>query len=284
MKSGDLKMDLHDQSKVYYKICKKNKNWMAEEDDKLRELIEKYGTAIWSRIASKLTNRTGKQCKERWYNVLNPSDENREWLFEEDWLLFLYQRLHRSNWSQITKHFQNRNENVLKTHWNSTMKKKIGAYRQRLQEAIYLMKNDQVKFEEEFPEPQFNIIKEILDQNGIQQNQSVDKLFSIDQKIEEPFEKKKFRNEKINFSFLENEESLDQLIELVHHKKLDYAQYVDVLMILEKLEAFSVNKSEQKVTAPILKNLKEAQKISDDLSNEDQNIYLIKKYSLLNCS
>lgn len=268
----DLKINLLASNKVDSKISKKNKNWTKEEDEHLRQVIEKYGTALWSKIASKLANRTGKQCKERWYNVLNPSDENREWLFEEDWLLFLYQRLHRSNWSQITKHFVNRNENVLKTHWNSTMKKKIAAYRQRLQEAIYLKKTNEAKFEEEFPQPQSDIIKEILEQKGAQQDQTLDPAPNVEQKIEESIDRKIPEPKKINLSFLENAESLNQMIELVENNQLDYSQYIDILTILEKSEAFNLKKNGLKDNQSITKHLKFYQRASDEASNEDENM------------
>ena len=37
----------------------------AQEDDRMRALVEKYGARKWSIIASNLPGRVGKQCRER---------------------------------------------------------------------------------------------------------------------------------------------------------------------------------------------------------------------------
>ena len=41
--------------------------WTSDEDDKVLELVEKYGAKKWSLIASLLPGRIGKQCRERWH-------------------------------------------------------------------------------------------------------------------------------------------------------------------------------------------------------------------------
>jgi hypothetical protein len=46
--------------------------WTKEEDLKLIELVNKFGPEKWSNISSYLPGRLGKQCRERWYNHLNP--------------------------------------------------------------------------------------------------------------------------------------------------------------------------------------------------------------------
>lgn len=50
--------------------------WTGEEDEAIRQLVEKYGTKTWSVIAEQIVKefgidgRTGKQCRERWHNHL----------------------------------------------------------------------------------------------------------------------------------------------------------------------------------------------------------------------
>lgn len=46
--------------------------WTPEEDELLKSLVAKLGTKHWSLIAQHLP-RTGKQCRERWCNYLDPS-------------------------------------------------------------------------------------------------------------------------------------------------------------------------------------------------------------------
>ncbi|KAF9282205.1 hypothetical protein BGZ88_011148, partial [Linnemannia elongata] len=46
--------------------------WTDEEDRKLRDLVNEYGPEKWVFIASRIGSRTGKQCRERWHNHLDP--------------------------------------------------------------------------------------------------------------------------------------------------------------------------------------------------------------------
>ena len=60
-----------------FTIIKKNKKrmpWSEEEDKSIKSLVNKYGTTNWTLISNEMgQNRSGKQCRERWYNQLNPN-------------------------------------------------------------------------------------------------------------------------------------------------------------------------------------------------------------------
>ena len=43
-----------------------------KKDEKIRALVEVHGSKAWSAIAAELPTRTGKQCRERWHNHLDP--------------------------------------------------------------------------------------------------------------------------------------------------------------------------------------------------------------------
>ncbi|CAI0404512.1 unnamed protein product [Linum tenue] len=48
--------------------------WKAEEDQVLLKHVEQYGPREWSSIRSKgLLQRTGKSCRLRWVNKLQPN-------------------------------------------------------------------------------------------------------------------------------------------------------------------------------------------------------------------
>lgn len=48
------------------------------------KLVEEFGTRRWGLIGSKLNGRTGKQCRERWHNQLDPNINKDEWTEEEE--------------------------------------------------------------------------------------------------------------------------------------------------------------------------------------------------------
>jgi hypothetical protein len=47
--------------------------WSYEEDQLLILKVNEFGTQNWVIIARFLNGRLGRQCRERWHNVLNPN-------------------------------------------------------------------------------------------------------------------------------------------------------------------------------------------------------------------
>lgn len=60
--------------------------WTKEEDQKIIECIAKKMTR-WSEIAECVEGRVGKQCRERWFNHLDPTLRKCSWTPEEDEIL-----------------------------------------------------------------------------------------------------------------------------------------------------------------------------------------------------
>ena len=67
----------------------KKRSWNTEEDQKLIELVQIHGPQQWNSIAEQLNQRTGKQCRERWHNQLDPSLKRQGWSNAEEWILFI---------------------------------------------------------------------------------------------------------------------------------------------------------------------------------------------------
>jgi hypothetical protein len=61
--------------------------WSPEEDALVITLVQQHGLKKWSLIAGHLKGRLGKQCRERWYNHLDPAINKAPWTTQEDELV-----------------------------------------------------------------------------------------------------------------------------------------------------------------------------------------------------
>ena len=94
-----------------------------EEDKLLKDLVEKYGEKSWEKISRHIPNRTGRQCRDRYCNYLQPGLSSSNWTQEEDQLIIdLYDTIG-NHWVEIAKYLKGRSGNNVKNRWHKYLSK-----------------------------------------------------------------------------------------------------------------------------------------------------------------
>ena len=104
--------------------CRRNSvKFTKEEDNKLEYAIKVFGLNNWSYVAKAIGTKTVRQCRERWYNQLNPQLTKGRWTPQEDILLIQkYQELG-PKWVLLAKYITNKSPVSIKLRWKRLSKK-----------------------------------------------------------------------------------------------------------------------------------------------------------------
>ena len=83
---------------------KTTQRWSAEEDEQLAELVASapsFTRINWTELAENMTDRTAKQCRDRYTNSLKPNQKKGQWTEEEDSNIMKLQEMFGNQWSKI---------------------------------------------------------------------------------------------------------------------------------------------------------------------------------------
>ena len=82
--------------------------WTAEEDQRLRRLVEQFGDTNWTLVSNRVPNRNSKQCRDRWQNFLNPNLRKHAWTAEEDRIILKSHLEIGNKWVEMSKRLPGR--------------------------------------------------------------------------------------------------------------------------------------------------------------------------------
>lgn len=96
------------------------KAWSKEEDGLLLKLVQNMRMPMkWSVVAQSLPDRTGKQCRERYVNHLNPRLKTSDWNPVEDTTIFHLYGSMGSHWAKMSKVIPGRTDNGIKNRFHN---------------------------------------------------------------------------------------------------------------------------------------------------------------------
>jgi hypothetical protein len=97
----------------------------SQEDQTIVSFVEEQGTKAWPKLATLLPHRTAKQCRERWFNHLDPKVVKTPWTAEEDQQIFDSFVAQGPKWALIAQSIPGRSDNAIKNRWNASISKRL---------------------------------------------------------------------------------------------------------------------------------------------------------------
>jgi len=107
----------------------KRAEWTPEQDLYMISVITAHGPQNWSNISDIMNakfvydKKSSKQCRERWYNKLDPAICHSPWTKQEEALLVLAHMKYKNRWCDIAETLKGRHNNMIKNRFYSIFRK-----------------------------------------------------------------------------------------------------------------------------------------------------------------
>ncbi|KAH0788716.1 Myb-like DNA-binding domain containing protein [Histomonas meleagridis] len=101
--------------------------WNQQEDEMLTTAVNQLGPKKWTDIAKFVPTRTPKQCRERWFQRLQPGIRHDPFEPWEDQVIIQSQKELGNRWSLIAQKLQGRSPSSIKNRWYSGLRNQTQA-------------------------------------------------------------------------------------------------------------------------------------------------------------
>jgi hypothetical protein len=131
------------------------KVWTKEEDHLLLNMVQSMRMPMkWSIVAQQMVERTGKQCRERYVNHLNPRLKVADWNPVEDATIFHLYNTAGSHWAKMSKMIPGRTDNGIKNRFHNLRRQleREDEHRLRLSKAEDFPEEIRLQSLRDFPE------------------------------------------------------------------------------------------------------------------------------------
>ncbi|OIT37405.1 PREDICTED: transcription factor MYB48-like [Nicotiana attenuata] len=106
--------------------------WTEQEDLQLVFYVKLFGDRRWDFLAKVSgLKRTGKSCRLRWVNYLNPDLKRGKMTPQEERLVLELHSKWGNRWSRIARKIPGRTDNEIKNYWRTHMRKKAQEQRKK---------------------------------------------------------------------------------------------------------------------------------------------------------
>ena len=149
------------------------------------------------------SDKSGKQCRERWHNHLNPSLNKDSFTIQDEIKVFELQRQFGNKWSLIAEQFDGRNDNFIKNCFYSAIRRNLRKYNRKkvpskqLKGTINsLLRNPQTKkILMNFPEhenPELAITKPEVKKEKVEKPEKIEQVEKVEKldKVQKTIEKR----------------------------------------------------------------------------------------------